>query len=127
MKGSVRCAVFVLVVVGACGGEDKGGGGGGAAAKPAGYDAANCDKVANTLSSARARHFNIGGKLPPFAAAVADACRANAWPEPVRACLVGAKDDASSKACVDNAADAKTKIVDDINKALAAQGSQVTW
>ncbi|HVK86950.1 MAG TPA: hypothetical protein VM513_22680 [Kofleriaceae bacterium] len=133
MKRIVRWSVvFVLAAsAAACGSkkDDKGGGGGGAAAKPAAGDAANCDKVANTMSSARARHFAVGGKLPQFASAVADACRANAWPEPVRTCLVGAKDDASSKACVDSASDAAAKatIVEDVNKALSAQGSQATW
>ena len=121
--------VFALAVsAAACGKEDKGGGGAGPApAAKSGVDAANCDKVANTMSAARAKHFALGSKLPQFGAAVADACRANAWPEAVRTCLVGAKDDASSKACVESDAAAKDKIIADVTKALTDQGSQAGW
>lgn len=132
MNKLVRCSLVLALAVSsaACGKDDKGGGGGGGGPTPAaksGRDAADCDRVANTMSSARAKHFAVGGKLPQFAAAVADACRANAWPEAVRTCLVGAKDDASSKACVESDAAAKDKIIADVTKALTDQGSQAGW
>ena len=124
---------FVATTVAGCGKDDKqnssGGGGGAPAAKVGGGGGGtSCDKVANKVSFARAKHFAVGGKLPQFAAQVADSCRSNAWAEGVKSCLAGAADDAAAKACVDGAdADAKAKIEADFNAALAAHGSQATW
>src|SRR5688572_14584633 len=116
--------LFVLVLVTACGDkkeEGKGTGGGGYKPDPAG-----CDPVANKLAATRAKSLALGSKLPHFAAAVYDICKANAWPQPVRECLVSASTDATSKACVDNA-ETKDKLVADLNAAIGKAGGTAPW
>jgi len=134
MKTMVRVLMsLVLVTAAGCGKKEGEGDKASASGGPApvakqrgGVDQANCDKVANKLSIARNKTLALGGKLPKFAAGVADACRANAWPEAVRGCLVSAAGDDAAKACVEGA-DTKDAIVADINKALTDAGLTTTW